>query len=190
MNRSLSSLAAAALLAVTVAAAPASAATLTGKVAGSAGTASAGASAGHARGSAAGTTAASGTVVTFRIDSLTTDEQVTQLRAATDLRAFLDILSGFRAGSMTAKGKASVTINAAFEDAAGNYVLLSASDPRALAGTTTAASARSVGVARLMPGRGEGWLASTTQMVAWNGGVPVARAGSSQATELVEVAEQ
>ena len=188
MRRSICSLAATALLAVTATAAQA--ATITAKVANSAGTASAGASSGHARGSASGSTAATGAVVTFRIDNLTTEEQVEQLKAASDLRSFLDILSGFKAGSMTVKGEGSVTINAAFEDAAGNYVLLSASDLRSLTGSTYSASGRSVGMARLMPSRSEGWIASTSQMVAWSGDAPVARAGGSQATALVEVAEQ
>ena len=168
----------------------ASAATITGKIANSAGTASAGASGGHARGSAAGTTAASGAVVTFKIDNLTTDEQVEQLKAATDLRSFLDTLASFRAGSMTVKGEGSVAINAAFQDSSGNYVLLSASDLRSLTRSTYSAAGRSVGMARLMPSRAEGWIASTSQMVAWSGDAPVARAGGSQATSLVEVAEQ
>ena len=190
MTRSLSHLAVALLAVAAVATVPAGAATLTGKVAESAGTASAGASSGRARGSAAGTTAAIGTFVTFQVDQLTTDEQVAQLKAATDLRSFLDTLSGFRAGSITVRGEGSIAINAAFKDSSGNYVLLSASDPRSLTGETYSAASRSVGMARLMPSRGEGWLASTTQMVAWSGDAPVARAGGSQATALVEVAEK
>ena len=191
MARNLSPLTLALLaVAAVAAAAPAGAATLTGKVAASAGTASAGASGGRARGSATGTTAATGAVVTFRVDQLTSDEQVAQLKAATDLRSFLDTLSGFRAGSMTVRGEGSITINAAFKDSAGNYVLLSASDPRSLTGESYSATSRSVGMARLMPSRGEGWLASTAQMVAWSGDAPVARAGGSQATALVEVAEK
>jgi hypothetical protein len=186
MNRSFLCLAAVALLA----AAPAVAETVTGKVANSTGTASAGTSSARARGSAAGSTAAAGTVVSFQIDSLTSDEQVEQLKAATDLRSFLDTLAGFRAGSVTVRGEGSVTINAAFKDSAGDYVLLSASDMRSLVGSTSSAASRSVGMARLMPSRAEGWIASTTQAVAWSGDTPVARAGGSQATSLVEVAAQ
>jgi hypothetical protein len=191
MKKPLLCLAALAALAIAQALpAHAAEAVLTGKVKDTARVGSAGASGAHGSAAGAGPSAAAGAVITFTIDSFTTDEQVAQLEAATDLASFLNTLATFRAGSMTAKGEGSIPINAAFKDASGNYVLLSTSDPRTLAGSTYSATGRAVGMARLMPSRAEGWLASTTQVVAFSGGTPVARAGSSQATSLVEVTEK
>ncbi len=170
--------------------------TYTATMGASGGTASAGA-AGRGRGRAGrGTEATTGTAVTMKIGSYSSQAELDALAAAGgDPAKFLSVLSGYNHGTVTVGGQ-SFPINAAYSTSAGsagNVICMATAKPLASSGTSRRgrqATGTSGGYIRLTvdaSGSGTGMLYTSTQVVISSSGEFSARAGGSTGTALTDV---